>query len=131
MAVSTVKAVLPGDIHKVWNLVTSVEDYSWRSDLSGTEIISAAQFVEYGKNGYATTFTVTKKEPCARWEFHMENSNMTGYWTGIFTSKGEQTEATFIEDVTAKHILMKPFVKLYLKKQQALFLADLQKALIR
>ena len=54
---------------------------------------------------------------------------MKGHWTGIFTEQGEKTVADFTEDVTAKKIFMKPFVKAYLKKQQAQFVADLEKAI--
>ena len=35
----------------------------------------------------------------------------------------------FTENVTAKKLLMKPFVGMYLKKQQAAYLRDLKKAL--
>ena len=35
----------------------------------------------------------------------------------------------FTEDVTAKKFFAKPFVKGYLKKQQALYVKDLRKAL--
>lgn len=59
----------------------------------------------------------------------MDNGNMSGHWTGVFTAKGEGTEIVFTEQVKAKKLLMKPFVKLYLKKQQAQFVADLKKAL--
>ena len=59
----------------------------------------------------------------------MENDNMRGHWTGIFTRKGEGTEVEFTEDVTAKKFFAKPFVKGYLKKQQALYVKDLRKAL--
>lgn len=52
------------------------------------EIISDKKFVEYTKDGYATTFTVT-----------------------------------------AKKLLMRPFVKLYLKKQQKQYAADLQRVI--
>ena len=84
--------------------------------------------MEYTKEGYATTFSITRTDAYARWEFDMENDNMKGHWTGIFTQKGEQTEIDFTEDVAAKKALMKPFVKLYLKKQQALYVQDLVKA---
>jgi len=109
--------------------VTSLEQYSWRSDISSIEIISEHQFIEHTKDGYATTFTVTAKEPYKRWEFDMENENIKGHWTGIFTRKNGQTEIDFTEDVTAKKILIKPFVKLYLKKQQATYIQDLSKEL--
>ena len=76
---------------------------------------------------YPTTFTVTLVEPYRRWEFDMENSNMKGHWTGIFTVKGDETEIDFTEQVEAKKLLMKPFVKSYLKKQQIQFVADIMK----
>lgn len=39
------------------------------------------------------------------------------------------TTIDFIEDVTAKKMLIKPFVGAYLKKQQAAYVSDLGKAL--
>lgn len=129
MAVSTIKAVFSSDIHKVFNVVTTVEGYQWRSDLSKAEMLNETQFVEYTKDGYATTFTITACEPYKRWEFDLENDNMKGHWIGLFTQKGEKTEIDFTENVTAKKNFMKPFVKAYLKKQQAAFLRDLSKEL--
>ena len=129
MAVSNIKVILQYDIHKVWEVVTAVDRYTWRSDLGRTEVLSEKQFVEYTKEGFATTFTITETEPYKRWEFDMENENMTGHWTGLFTAKGEGTEIDFTEEVTAKKFYMKPFLKPFLKKQQAQFVADLEKAL--
>ena len=129
MAVSNIKAILQYDIHKVWEVTTTVEQYTWRSDLGRTEILNEKQFVEYTKEGFTTTFTITVTEPYKRWEFDMENENMTGHWTGLFTAKGESTEIDFTEEVTAKKFYMKPFLKPFLKKQQAQFVADLEKAL--
>lgn len=59
----------------------------------------------------------------------MENTNMKGHWSGVFTSRGKETEIEFTEYVTAKKLFLKPFVKLYLKKQQKQFVADLEKEL--
>ena len=130
MAVSNIKALIPGELQKVWDLVLDIENYgAWRSDLSKAEVISDKKFIEYTKDGYPTTFTVTLVEPYRRWEFDMENSNMKGHWIGIFTAKGDETEIDFTERVEAKKWLLKPFVKLYLKKQQAQFVADIRKAL--
>ncbi|MDO4304709.1 MAG: SRPBCC family protein [Bacillota bacterium] len=130
MAISRIKAVFQSDIKKVWETVTSLENYAWRSDLSKIEVLNKNQFVEYTKEGYATTFTITVTEPYKRWEFDMENGNMKGHWIGVFTQKGEQTEIDFTEDVTAKKIIMKPFVKAYLKKQQSQYVSDLKNALL-
>ncbi len=129
MPVSNMKAFFPCDVQTVWGVVTSLEQYAWRSDLSKIVVVNETQFKEYTKKGYATTFTVTAAEPCRRWEFDMENDNMRGHWTGIFTSRDGGTEIDFTEDVTAKKLFMKPFVKQYLKKQQALYISDLKKAL--
>lgn len=130
MAASNIKALIPSELCNVWEFVLDIENYAaWRSDLSKTEVISDTQFIEYTKDGYPTTFTVTVIEPYKRWEFDMENSNMKGHWIGVFTDKGNETEIDFTEFVEAKNWLMKPFVKLYLKKQQALFVEDIRKAL--
>ena len=131
MAMSNIKVSLPCDIQNVWEAVTSLEDCAWRSDLGKIEIVNENQFIEYTKDGYATTFTITEKEPCKRYEFDIENGNMQGHWTGIFTKKGNSTELDFTEDVTAKKLFMKPFVKGYLKKQQQLYVSDLKKFLER
>ena len=56
---------------------------------------------------------------------------MTGHWVGIFTEKGESTEVEFTENVEAKKFYFKPFVKLYLKKQQKQFVYDLDKELMK
>ena len=130
MASSNIKAVILGGLQQVWGLILDIENYSaWRSDLSKTEVISDEQFIEYTKDGCPTTFTVTLVEPYKRWEFDMENSNMKGHWTGVFTAKGDETEIDFTEFVESKKLLVRPFVKSYLRKQQAQFVADIRKAL--
>lgn len=124
------KAAFQCDIKKVWEIVTSLENYAWRSDLCNIEVLSEKKFIEYTKEGYATTFTITVTEPYKRWEFDMENNNIKGHWTGIFTQKDGHTEIEFTEDVTAKKLIMKPFIKAYLKKQQSQYVSDLKKCLI-
>lgn len=131
MTKSSVKVTIKSDVKKVWNTVTDAAHYHWRSDLSKTEIIDEKHFAEYTKDGYPTTFTVTLTEPFKRWEFQMENTNMKGHWVGIFTEKGESTEVEFTEYVEAKKFYVKPFVKLYLKKQQKQFVYDLEKELMK
>lgn len=129
MATSNIKALIPCDIHTVWEVVTAVENCAWRSDLSKTKIISDKQYIEYTTGGYSTTFTITASDPYRRWEFDMENSNMKGHWTGIFTEKDGQVEIDFTENVAAKKLFIKPFVKVFLRKQQELYVSDLKKAL--
>lgn len=128
MTTSNIKALIPSELRKVWEFILDIENYdAWRCDLSKTEVVSDKQFIEYTKDGYPTTFTVTLVEPYRRWEFDMQNSNISGHWIGVFTDKGNETEIDFTECVEAKKMLMKPFVKSYLKKQQAQFVADIMK----
>ena len=129
MARANIKTAFSCDIKKVWETVTSLKVYSWRSDLSKIEILSKNKFTEYTKNGYTTTFTTTVMEPYKRWEFDMENENLYGHWIGLFSQKGDKTIIDFTEDVTAKKCLMKPFVGMYLKKQQASYIQDLKREL--
>lgn len=129
MAISTIKVLLLADIQTVWNKVTSLTDYSWRSDLSNIEVLNDKQFIEYTKDGFCTFFTITLEDKYKRWEFDIENNNMKGHWTGVFTDKMGQTEVEFTEDVTTHKIFMKPFIKAYLKKQQNTYINDLKKAL--
>ena len=65
----------------------------------------------------------------AEWLIDMENENMKGHWVGIFTPKNGYVEIDFTENVCAKKFLLKPFVKTYLKKQQSIYVQDLEKVL--
>lgn len=130
MAVANVKVTLNRDIETVWEMVTSLDNYSWRSDLSKIQVLEAGRrFVEYTKDGYATTFTITTFEPMKRYEFDMDNNNMHGHWIGLFSRTGDKTEINFSENIIPKKWIMKPFVGMYLKKQQASYISDLRKAL--
>lgn len=129
MAISTISAEFRCDVERVWDTVTSLTDYAWRSDLDRIEILNENKFVEYSKDGFATTFTVTANERYKRWEFDLDNANISGHWTGVFTQNGGMTTIEFTENVTAKKLFMKPLVKSFLKKQQAHYIEDLKKAL--
>ena len=130
MVAANIKATFQCDVQRVWSIVTSLDNYSWRSDLSKIEILSESKFVEYTKDGHATTFTITATEPCQRWEFDMDSKNITGHWIGLFSQTGAVTTIDFTEYVAVKKFWLKPFLKRYLKKQQALYVADLEKALL-
>ena len=129
MVTTNIKATFNCDVEKVWNTVTSLDKFFWKSDISKVEIVNATQFVEYTKDGYATTFTITAMKPYERWELDIENGNIKGHWIGVFLQNGGVTTIDFTESVVAKKLLMKPFIEGYLKKQQALYVADLGKAL--
>lgn len=130
MAIANMTATFPCDVKTVWDIVTSLDNYAWRSDLDKITRLGENQFIERTKDGFETTFTITNREEYKRWEFDMENDNMKGHWTGIFSFRDNQTTVDFTENVTAKKVWMKPFVGIYLKKQQAAYLEDLKRELI-
>lgn len=131
MAVSNIRVSFQCNVQRVWGTVTSLENYLWRSDISKIETLYENQFVEYTKDGYTTTFTNIVTEPLKRWEFDMENTNIKGHWVGLFSQEGNVTIIDFTENITAKKLLLKPFIKTYLKKHQLTYVADLRKALLQ
>ncbi|MCH5267201.1 MAG: polyketide cyclase [Lachnospiraceae bacterium] len=129
MATSNIQAEFQCDIETIWDKVTSLTDYSWRSDISKIVVTKPGeQFEEHTEDGFVTTFTITAFEKYKRYEFDMDNKNMSGHWTGIFSVHGNTVEIDFTEDVTVKKFFMKPFVKLYLKKQQLQYILELRDA---
>lgn len=131
MAVSNIRVSFQCNVQRVWDTVTSLENYLWRSDISKIETLYENQFVEYTKDGYTTTFTNIVTEPLKRWEFDMENTNIKGHWVGLFSQEGNVTIIDFTENITAKKLLLKPFIKTYLKKHQLTYVDDLKKALLQ
>ncbi len=131
MAYSNIKVSLSADIQDVWEFVTNLNQQLWRRDVAAVEILDEKTFIEHTPEGYQTTFTITVKDPFQRYEFDMENTNMKGHWVGVFTYHDGITTLDFTENVEAKKILMKPFVKGYLKKQQTNYINDLKDILIQ
>ena len=130
MKKAEITANFKSDILKVWDIVADNLNYSWRSDISKIEVSNDGRsFIEYANNGFPTTFTITLKKPCERYEFDIENKNMAGHWTGIFSRIDDGTQIIFTEEITVKNPIMNLFVGAYLKKQQAMYIHDLRKAL--
>ena len=129
MAYSNIKVSLSADIQDVWEFVTNLNQQLWRRDVASVEILDEKTFIEHTPEGYQTTFTITVKDPFQRYEFNMENTNMKGHWVGVFTYHDGITTLDFTENVEAKKIFMKPFVKGYLKKQQTNYINDLKNIL--
>ena len=80
----TREALLPAPAERVWQVVTSLEDIAWRSDLREVNDLGEGRFVEVTKDGVSTTFATTAWEPGRRWAFTLENPSLTGWWEGVF-----------------------------------------------
>lgn len=125
MSTSTIQARLQYDVATVWGIITSFNDYRWRSDIAQIEKLSDYQFIEYTRSGYATLFTITIFQPFERYEFDLENENIKGHWCGLLSERDEQTEIVFTETIFVKKWYLKPFAKMYLRRQQSIYLKDL------
>lgn len=68
----TREALLPAPAERVWQVVTSLEDTAWRSDLREVNDLGEGRFVEVTKEGVSTTFATTAWEPGRRWAFTLE-----------------------------------------------------------
>ena len=128
---SNIKAIFPCDLHIVWQVVTSLTNYSWRSDIEKVEVLSDKQFIEITKGGCRTVFTITKQEPYCLWEFDMENKNMKGHWVGIFGGNEKRATIDFTEYIEPKKWFLHPLVKIYLKYMQVRYVRNLRQALKR
>ncbi|WP_449191022.1 SRPBCC family protein [Veillonella parvula] len=126
MAVSNMRATLLYPIEVVWDTVTNLNDFSWRSDLKAVKIIDEHNFIEIAKNGIETYFRIIECIKYQSWIFEIDNKNIKGTWIGKFYSKGDKTILDFTENVVSKKIIFKPFISLYLKRQQRIYFKDLK-----
>ena len=133
MRKSTIIAEFKADKKSVWDVVTNNEDYGWRSDLSKIEVKeNGKQFIEYTKGGFATTFTITKKEPYVCYAFDMENQNFHGHWKGLFSQTPEGgTKIEFTEELEIPNKIMEilSYGMMPLKKIQKTYIKDLKRKL--
>ena len=126
MATSNMKVTILCPIEIVWDTVTNLNDFSWRSDLKAVKIIDEHNFIEIAKNGIETYFRITECIKHQSWIFEIDNKNIKGTWIGKFYSKGDKTILDFTENVVSKKIIFKPFISLYLKRQQRIYFKDLK-----
>lgn len=87
MAVSNMRATLLYPIEVVWDTVTNLNDFSWRSDLKAVKIIDEHNFIEIAKNGIETYFRITECIKYQSWIFEIDNKNIEGTWIGKFYSR--------------------------------------------
>ena len=126
MATSNMKVTILCPIETVWDTVTNLNDFSWRSDLKAVKIIDEHNFIEIAKNGIETYFRITECIKYQSWIFEIENKNIKGAWVGKFYVEDDKTILDFTETVVSKKLIFKPFISLYLKRQQKIYFRDLK-----
>lgn len=78
MAIANIKVILLCPIEKIWNKITDLNDFVWRSDFKNIRIIDENKFVEISKDGIETYFEVTECIQNQCWSFEIENQNIKG-----------------------------------------------------
>jgi len=102
--VSIATALVPYPPERVWAVVTDLDCWQWRSDLSRLDHVGEDAFTEYDRSGFPTRFTVTERRPLSRWAFDLDNANRAGRWAGEFRPEGGGTQVTFTETITVRRI---------------------------
>jgi hypothetical protein len=129
MAEEKIRIVLPYTVSKVWEILTDVRNYGWRSDVNHARVINENQFIEIDQEGIRTVCTVTDYEIEKKWELDLDNDNIHGHWTAILEAEGLHTNLTIIKEVMAKKLLLKPLLGANLKKQMHIYAEDLKRVL--
>ena len=79
--VSIATALVPYPPERVWAVVTDLDCWQWRSDLSRLDHVGEDAFTEYDRSGFPTRFTVTERRPLSRWAFDLgAAASRLGIW---------------------------------------------------
>lgn len=117
---------------EVWQIVTNLQDYAWRSDLQSLTVVEDGKaFVETNHRGLATMLRITELSPYRRYALSLENRRFTGDWLGVFREKvGGGVTLQLRLRVRVRNPLLRVLAVFFwnLRKYQAAYLADLQRA---
>lgn len=127
--ISTIEKDFDFDIKIIWDIITDFKKYHWRSDISKVDILNEKEFIETTKDGYSTNFIIIKEIKFKYLEFKIDNSNMEGYWKGEFLAENGKTKIRFTENLKSKKIWLIPILKIYVKKQQKIYMKNLERYL--
>lgn len=126
------KAQFNCSAEQLFRIITNNKEYGWRSDLERIDIIKGGNsFIEYTKKGVPTLFTVTTRIPNKKYEFKLQNNNLTGKWMGELHDTEGGSEMVVTESIHVKSRLLSLFAPFFLKRQQEIYLKDLTKIAIK
>ncbi len=127
--ISTIEKDFDFDIKIIWDIITDFKKYHWRSDISKVNVLNEKEFIEITKDGYSTNFIIIKEIKFKYLEFKIDNSNMEGYWKGEFLAENGKTKIRFTENLKSKKIWLIPILKIYVKRQQKIYMKNLERYL--
>ncbi|QMV84470.1 SRPBCC family protein [Corynebacterium hindlerae] len=119
---------LPYTPHQIWQVITDLTNWKWRSDLADCELIDEHRFIEIPKKGKPIRFRTTCFEPPHIWEFQMDSPTLVGTWQGILEPTGRGScQVRFVEDVHLRNKLLPKWIaKRFLVAYQTQYSRDLR-----
>ena len=73
-------------LEKVFNVVSNLNDCSWRSDLLKVEQLSEDKYLEYNRKNRVTKVRIVTQIENIQFEYDLQNDSYTGHWCGQFAS---------------------------------------------
>lgn len=119
---------LPYTPSQIWQVVTDLTNWQWRSDLSDCTITDEQSFIETPKKGKPIRFRIACLEQPHIWEFRMDSPTLIGTWQGTFEpNENGGCRVKFIEDVTLRNKLIPNWIaKRLLTAYQTQYFRDLR-----
>ncbi|WP_196717434.1 SRPBCC family protein [Actinomyces trachealis] len=113
---------------QIWQVVTDLTNWQWRSDLSDCKVLDEHRFIEFPKKGKPIRFCTTRFEESHLWEFQIDSPALTGTWQGNFEAKENGgCLVRFVEDVHIQQKLIPRWLaKRFLTTYQAQYFRDLR-----
>ncbi len=130
MIKSKIKVKLDFDIVKVWNKITYLENYTWRSGFGKIKIINNSTFIINSQSKNSTLCKFTFAKLYRQWELKLENKHYFGVIKGFLSGDENHCVIEFDTNLKPKKMFLLPFIKDTLKKQQQIYINDLKKALL-
>ncbi|MCD7949063.1 MAG: hypothetical protein LUG12_02210 [Erysipelotrichaceae bacterium] len=75
---------LDGKIEDVWQLVTDLNEQTWRNHLNSSRVIDTKHYEEINDQGLKTTFVILNKIVNEVFEFNFKNDEYDGHWLAKF-----------------------------------------------
>lgn len=104
---ATRTASLPASREQVFEVVTRIDDQSWRPSVASVRVIKSddgqEEWVEVSKDGHELLFKTVRKVRPDLFEIEFSGTpSISGRWTGRFIEQSErETRVEFTETVTA------------------------------
>lgn len=127
MAQNTSRIVFRCSLKKVWDIITGMNNQSWRSDLLHSSVISEDQFLEVSLDGVRTIGTITNWKTYHFFEYEYENDNVYGHRYITFREEDGLTVVEIEEEADAKKLMVKPMLQMNLKKAHQRYMDDLRR----